>query len=663
MEMIATMEQLQIENSALRLRIHQLESALSELQQQEERLRMMLNTATDWTWEVNADGIYTYVSPNITDILGYAVSDVLGKTPFDLMPAEEAERILPIFTSIATNHQPIQHLENIILHHNGNCLVMETSGTPYYDQQGVFAGYRGVDRDITERRYAELERDHLFLLTPDMIGLAGFDGYFKRLNPSWSRVLGWTEEELYEEPFLFFVHPDDLQQTIDTAQNLADGQIIIAFTNRYRCKDGSYRWIEWVSAPVVEQQRIYFVARDITERKQQEEDFRTQQLLFQGILEHAPFAIFAMDPNGRFLVCNPEAAANLNLAPEQVLGKTPDDLFPCEIAHDLWQRHHHVISTGERMSYEMCFAIQPDQPLYFWQSWFAIKDRDGTNYAVAGTITNITERKQHERQILMQQFALDHAQDMVEFLDDTGCLVYANESVCQNVGYTHDELQGMPLSVIDPYFPPEQWVNMWQYLQQHRTTTLETVHRRKDGSTFPVEVSATYLQMADQDLVLGLVRDITQRKQTEAEHMALQQQIITAQQQSLRELSTPLIPIAEGVLVMPLIGAIDSNRAQMVMETVLNGVETHQAKLVILDITGVQVVDTQVANAFIQAARAVKLLGAQMMLTGIQPQIAQTLVTLGVDLGDMLTRSTLQAGIASAFHTSYNNSNGTRTAN
>jgi anti-anti-sigma regulatory factor len=99
---------------------------------------------------------------------------------------------------------------------------------------------------------------------------------------------------------------------------------------------------------------------------------------------------------------------------------------------------------------------------------------------------------------------------------------------------------------------------------------------------------------------------------------------------------------------MPLIGSIDSGRAQMIMETLLEGVAHYQAELVILDITGVQIVDTQVAQAFIQAAQAVRLLGAQVMLTGIQPQIAQTLVHLGVDLSGLQTAGSLQAGIAFA---------------
>jgi len=123
---------------------------------------------------------------------------------------------------------------------------------------------------------------------------------------------------------------------------------------------------------------------------------------------------------------------------------------------------------------------------------------------------------------------------------------------------------------------------------------------------------------------------------------------LRAQEAALRELSTPLIPVSDDVVVMPLIGAIDSRRAQQVLETLLHGLANRRATTAILDITGVLVVDTQVANALLQAAQAVRLLGARVILTGVRPEVAQTLVGLGVDLRGIITRSTLQSGIADA---------------
>jgi PAS domain S-box-containing protein len=148
--------------------------------------------------------------------------------------------------------------------------------------------------------------------------------------------------------------------------------------------------------------------------------------------------------------------------------------------------------------------------------------------------------------------------------------------------------------------------------------------------------------------VVGRGQDITERKQADAERQRLQEELIQAQAATLEELSTPLIPISDTVLVMPLIGRIDSRRASQILETLLAGIQAQGADLVIIDITGVSVVDSQVAHGLIQAARAVKLLGAQVMLTGLRPEVAQALVSLGIDLNDIVTLATLQSGIAYA---------------
>jgi rsbT co-antagonist protein RsbR len=150
--------------------------------------------------------------------------------------------------------------------------------------------------------------------------------------------------------------------------------------------------------------------------------------------------------------------------------------------------------------------------------------------------------------------------------------------------------------------------------------------------------------------VCMLAENITERKRAEE---AIRQRIeheetIRAQQAALAELSTPLIPISDRVMVMPLIGSVDSRRAQQVIETLLEGIARSGAVVAILDIAGVPVVDTQVANALLRAAQAVKLLGAQILLTGIRPEVAQTLVGLGADLSGIVTCGSLQTGIAYA---------------
>jgi len=135
------------------------------------------------------------------------------------------------------------------------------------------------------------------------------------------------------------------------------------------------------------------------------------------------------------------------------------------------------------------------------------------------------------------------------------------------------------------------------------------------------------------------------RKQAESERERLRQEVIEAQQSLLAELSTPLIPLRDGIVMMPLIGAMNTERAAQMLETLLGGVTSRGARIAILDVTGVREVDTHIANMLLRAAHSVRLLGAQVVLTGVRAGVAQVLVRLGVNLNEITTRRTLQDGI------------------
>jgi anti-anti-sigma factor len=145
-----------------------------------------------------------------------------------------------------------------------------------------------------------------------------------------------------------------------------------------------------------------------------------------------------------------------------------------------------------------------------------------------------------------------------------------------------------------------------------------------------------------------LVRELAERELAERARATLQEEVIRMQGVLLNELSTPLIPITDTIMVMPLIGTLDDRRAQLIMETVLDGAQENRARVVILDITGITGIDTAVAGALLGTARALRLLGAQAVLTGVSPAVAQTLVGLGVELGTLVTCGSLQSGIAYA---------------
>ena len=154
-----------------------------------------------------------------------------------------------------------------------------------------------------EERRAD-DQDWLFHALPDMLCTAGFDGYLKRANPVWTKVLGWTAEEMTSVPWLHFVHPDDLEVTIETGEKLLAGGHVLAFENRYRCKDGSYRWLSWDAVPLPDRQEIVAVARDVTAQREAKEQMAqlTQRLnLAKGAGE---IGIWDYDLQRQKLVCD-----------------------------------------------------------------------------------------------------------------------------------------------------------------------------------------------------------------------------------------------------------------------------------------------------------------------------------------------------------------------
>lgn len=138
----------------LALIIHK-KNAEAEVLQSEQRFRSLVETSSDWIWETDELGVYTYASPQVEQLLGYKPEEIIGLSPFELMPPGEAEHTASVFQGFADLHKPFSLLENINRHKNGGLVVLETSGVPIFDSDHKFRGYRGVDRDITERKQSE----------------------------------------------------------------------------------------------------------------------------------------------------------------------------------------------------------------------------------------------------------------------------------------------------------------------------------------------------------------------------------------------------------------------------------------------------------------------------------------------------------------------------
>jgi rsbT co-antagonist protein RsbR len=157
------------------------------------------------------------------------------------------------------------------------------------------------------------------------------------------------------------------------------------------------------------------------------------------------------------------------------------------------------------------------------------------------------------------------------------------------------------------------------------------------------QVAQSLYEIANQ--LSALAASNLEAHQRASEQEKFQRQIIQAQKEALKELSSPIVPVLEGVVVMPLIGTIDTSRSQVIIETLLESIVEQKARVVLIDITGVPVVDTSVANYILHMTNAARLLGSEAILVGISPEVAQTIVSMGVDLSGIKTRGNLQAGV------------------
>src|SRR5688572_19719440 len=124
----------------------------------------------------------------------------------------------------------------------------------------------------------------VFDFSIDMLGIANFQGYITRLNPAWEDTLGYTPDELMEHPYLDFIHPDDVERTLEEAKKLSEGASVLHFENRYRCKDGNYKWLSWQANPDIEAELIYFVARDVTAMRQLNEELEQHRNHLESLI-------------------------------------------------------------------------------------------------------------------------------------------------------------------------------------------------------------------------------------------------------------------------------------------------------------------------------------------------------------------------------------------
>ncbi|MDI3291189.1 PAS domain-containing protein [Polyangium sp. 15x6] len=382
--------------------------------------------------------------------------------------------------------------------------------------------------------------------------------------------------------------------------------------------------------------------------------------LYQAVFESLPIPAVVHDAEGWVVEINRKNREFCAIpARELVIGKhnlleDPDAVARGYAAHleRATRGEASVMPPTSFNTAEVGFENAEDRELWSESSYQPV-DVAGRRYVVSVNL-DVTQRIRVQRALEeSQQFLvgiLENAPSLVYVKDLAGRYLLVNRQVEQFLRMDRADLLGKTDAEL---FPPEA-AESYSASDALVLRTGEPVVREDvmplEGGVVAYVTTKFPLRDAEGKpiAVCSISVDVTTQKEAEARARELQDEMLGLQEAALRALSTPLLPIAEGVVVMPLIGHIDARRAEQVLETLLPGIVQNQASMVILDVTGVPVVDEQVASALVQAARAVELLGAEVVLTGIQPAMARTLVEIGAELGRMRTRSTLQGGIALA---------------
>jgi PAS domain S-box-containing protein len=256
------------------------------LRETEERYRIITENIRDTVWLMDLNFRTTWISPSVVRTRGFTLEELANMPLEQHLTPDSLKLAQSVIASNMTPDRLADRSQEITLavefefyRKDGSTFWGDTVVTILRDSAGSPYGFLCVGRDITERKRTEEllqqktdELDRFFNLDLDLLCIADTDGYFHRLNLAWETTLGYTRAELKAKRFLDFVHPDDVASTLKALAQLSAQQTVMNFVNRYRCQDGTYRWIEWRSAPAGKM--IYAAARDITERKQAEAEIR-----------------------------------------------------------------------------------------------------------------------------------------------------------------------------------------------------------------------------------------------------------------------------------------------------------------------------------------------------------------------------------------------------
>jgi PAS domain S-box-containing protein len=383
---------------------------------------------------------------------------------------------------------------------------------------------------------ADNELERLFDLVPDMMSIASTDGYFRKINRAWQATLGYTEQELLATPFIDLVHPDDREATLREVERQQAGQTITQFVNRYRCKDGSYKWLEWVATPCFDNKRLYASARDITRQRQAEAMLRANEAHLREIIDMIPVALFVKDPDSRITLMNRVCEEQWGMSFSELRGTDASQFFPPDQMALFLARDREVFANRKLVDFEETVwraALKENRIMHTYKK--PVFDEAGRPLYLIGVSVDITERKRVEEMMRRHKLVIDTAMDGFWMIDMAGNLLEANKAYAEMSGYTVGELLTMHISQLDVGEKSTEDVAAHsKKVIAQGYDRFEARHRRKDGQEIDVEVFARF--MPETQTFFSFLRDITERKRAERDLRELNEQLEARVAQRTHEL-------------------------------------------------------------------------------------------------------------------------------
>jgi PAS domain S-box-containing protein len=440
-------------NLALQREINERKKTEAALRASEERFRALVETTSDWVWEIDPRAVFTYASPKVKSLLGYEPDEVVGKKLCDFMPPDEAQGLAKLTDAIIGSCEPFAGLENTNLCKDGRKVVLETSGVPIFGAEGSLLSYRGIARDITDRKQAEesvreSEKKYRTILESmeDAYFELALSGEMIFFNHAAHRTLKYPPDELLGMNYRRYSQPEtadrmskvfyEIYRTGRTAK-VADFEIIT--------RDGVVITLE-MSASLMRDQKgqpvgFRCLARDITERKRADEALRESEEKYRS-LASTEDSMYLIDPDCRYLFVNEKHLQRLGISQEEVITRSYAELHSEEDTIAFTKSVQKVFETGEFLLGE--HRSQKDNK-YFLRTFTPVRGPEGRTTAVTVVSKDITERKQAEAERLQLEHRLNRAEKMEALGTLAGGVAHdLNNVLGVLVGYSELLLERLP---------------------------------------------------------------------------------------------------------------------------------------------------------------------------------------------------------------------------